>query len=129
MSIRDIYESVLIGVNRCQKIHKSLQKFSKMHKTAQIRIRKKQILVFIRVHSWFQMKKQSQFQTERSSQTHALKRLPRPSGPRNDIDNSAPSCLCGFVAQLKKQTQLPALGWKSEARNSKSETATRFVEG
>jgi len=32
-----------------------------MHKTIQIRIRKQQILASIRVHSWFPLKKQSQF--------------------------------------------------------------------
>jgi len=42
-------------------MHKILQKFTKMRKTVQILIIKKQILVFIRVHSWFLLKKQSQF--------------------------------------------------------------------
>ena len=53
--------------------------------------------VFIRVHSWFypsspirlrrdKFAKQSQFQMERRFQTHALKRLPRPSGPPKKID-------------------------------------------
>jgi hypothetical protein len=38
-----------------------LQKFTKMRKTIQLRIRKQQIWAPIRVYSWFPLKKQSQF--------------------------------------------------------------------
>ena len=44
------------------------------------------------------LKKQTQFQMERRFQTHVLKRLPRPCGPRNDIDNSVPTRLRVLVA-------------------------------
>jgi len=60
---------VFIGVHSwlllVLKIHKNLQIFTKMHKTTQIRIRKEQILAFIRVHSWFPLKKQSQLPANR----------------------------------------------------------------